>query len=83
MRQPLLRLDVTLDEAETLEEALDAYRRDIISMLDGEPTLVQEHAINTAHTIGTALRVSLEKHRALAIKAPGYAPRRKKTRASQ
>jgi bacterioferritin (cytochrome b1) len=76
-------MDLSLDEAETLEEALDVYRRDIIANLDGEPTLVQEHAINTAHTIGAALRASLEKHRALALKPPGYAPRRKKTRASQ
>ena len=83
MSLPLLRLDVTLDEAETLEEALDAYRRDVIANLDGEPTLVQEHAINTAHVIGQALRVSLEKHRALAVKAPGYAPRRKKTRVTK
>jgi bacterioferritin (cytochrome b1) len=72
-------MDVTLDEAETLEEALDGYRRDIIANLDGEPTLIQEHAINTAHTIGQALRASLEKHRALAVKPPGFA-RRKKTR---
>lgn len=83
MRGPLLRLDVTLDEAETLEEALDAYRRDIIANLDGEPSLVEEHAINTASTIGRALRASLEKHRALALKSPGFAPRRKRTRASQ
>lgn len=80
MRGPLLRMDVTLDEAETLEEALDVYRREIIANLDGEPSFLQEHAINTAHTIGKALRASLDKHRALAVKAPGYAPRRKKTR---
>lgn len=73
----LLRLEVTLDEAETLEEALYAYRQEVISMVEGEPTLLQRHAINTAETIGRALEASLEKHKALAKKPPGYAPKRK------
>lgn len=76
MTGPLLRLDVTLDEAEILEEALDAYRREIIANLLGEPTLVQTHAINTATTIGQALRASLEKHRAV------KQTKRRKTRAA-
>lgn len=81
MSGTLLRLDVTLDEAETLEEALYAYQQEIVSMLDGEPTVLQQHALDTAKVIGQALRASLDKHRALAKKPPGYAPpRRKKQR---
>lgn len=79
----LLRLDVTLDEAETLEEALYCYRQSIIADLSGEPAPPQEQALHTAVTIGRALAASLEKHRALAKKAPGYAPKRKKISASQ
>lgn len=67
-RGVLLRMDLTLDEAETLEEALDAYRHGIIADLDGEPSIIQSHAISTATTIGKALRTSIEKHRLLAAK---------------
>lgn len=56
-------MDLTLDEAETVEEALDNYIQNVVGTLSGEPTSVQKRAMETAQTIGGALRTSIERNR--------------------
>lgn len=56
----LIRVYWTNDEAEIVEEALDAYQRDIRATLTGEPTPLEAWALDRAERMREALRAALE-----------------------
>lgn len=57
---PMVRVgDLTMDEAEILEEALDMYLREQDSFVEGEPTEQQAWVIDRATRIKNALYAAI------------------------
>jgi hypothetical protein len=60
VRQEFFRIAFSRDEASIIEEALELYGRQLAEDVDGNPTPVQEWAINRAEKIRGALLAAIE-----------------------